>query len=219
MTRRDTIIVAALVNAGLLIVLFVSALKNQEEGETVASGKPSSESVQSEVIALSEPKKIVEEVTAFVDPIAVAPTSSTPSFADDLQGLMASGAAPQPVSAEVEAPTWIEVKVKKGDMLEKIARRHHTSVAEIMKVNNLSSSRLKIGQVLKVAASSKDSSPKALPTVLDAAPSKFYTVKTGDSPWTIAVKNHMKVEDLLRLNNMSEEKARRLKPGDQIRIR
>ena len=139
MTRRDTIIVAALVNAGLLIVLFVSALKNQEEGETVASGKPSSESVQSEVIALSEPKKIVEEVTAFVDPIAVAPTSSTPSFADDLQGLMASGAAPQPVSAEVEAPTWIEVKVKKGDMLEKIARRHHTSVAEIMKVNNLSS--------------------------------------------------------------------------------
>ena len=92
-----------------------------------------------------------------------------------------------------------------------------------MKVNHLSSSQLKIGQVLKIASSSKDSiqtpAAKVQATLLESAPSKFYTVKTGDSPWTIAVKNHMKVEELLKLNNMSEDKARRLKPGDQLRIR
>ncbi len=217
MSRRDTIIVAALVNAGLLIVLFVSALKNQEEGDSVALERPSSELVQTDVAVISEPKKIVEEVTAFVDPVA-APSSS--SFADDLQGLTAIAVATQPVAVQEEVSTaWIEVKVKKGDMLEKIARRHNTSVSEIMKVNKLSSSQLKIGQVLKVSASSKEAAPKVHSTAFEAAPSKVYTVKTGDSPWTIAVKNHMKVDELLKLNNMSEEKAKRLKPGDQIRIR
>jgi LysM repeat protein len=214
MSRRDTIIVAALINAGLLVILFVSALKNQEE-DSVALSKPSSASIQTKVTAVSEPKKIVEEVAAFVDPVA----TSTSSFVDDLEGLTAVSVAPQPVDVQEEASTWIEVKVKKGDMLEKIARIHHTSVSEIMKVNNLFSSRLKIGQVLKIAASSKESAPKVHTTVLEAAPSKVYTVKTGDSPWTIAVKNHMKLDELLKLNNMSEEKARRLKPGDQIRIR
>ena len=28
----------------------------------------------------------------------------------------------------------------------------------------------------------------------------------------------MKLDDLLKLNNLTEEKARRLKPGDQLRI-
>lgn len=200
MSRRDTIIVAALINAGLLIVLFVSALKNQEEDF---------------VAAISRPKKIVEEEAAFVDPVA----ASTSSFADDLQGLTAVSVASQPVDVQEEAATWIEVKVKKGDMLEKIARTHHTSVSEIMKINNLVSSQLKIGQVLKITPSSKEPAPKVHTTVPEAAPSKVYTVKTGDSPWTIAVKNHMKVDELLKLNNMSEEKARRLKPGDQVRIR
>ncbi len=212
MSRRDTIIVAALINAGLLVVLFVSALKNQEEGESVALGKPSSELIQTEVALINEPKKIAEEAIAFIDPIA---TSS--SFMNDLEDVTAVSVAPQAVAIEEDSPIWMDVKVKKGDMLEKIARRHHTSVAELMKANNLSSSQLKIGQVLKVA--SKEPAPKVQTTVLDAAPSKFYTVKTGDSPWTIAVKNHMKVDELLKLNNMSEEKARRLKPGDQIRIR
>ncbi len=43
-------------------------------------------------------------------------------------------------------------------------------------------------------------------------------MKKGDSPWTIAVKNQMKVEDLLKLNNLNEAQAKRLKPGDQLRI-
>jgi hypothetical protein len=32
------------------------------------------------------------------------------------------------------------------------------------------------------------------------------------------MKNQMKVDELLRLNNLDEEKAKRLKPGDQLRI-
>ena len=241
MSRRDTIIVAALINAGLLIVLFVSALKNQEEGEKTVLHKESSDFVSNEVIAVAQPKKILgDEVDVVLKqymqqdplqvPVAAIPVSTASNFVDDLQGLTqqtSQSSASIPVATQVfskkeESLAWIEVKVKKGDMLEKLARQHHTSVSEIMKLNNLASTQLKIGQVLKIA-SSKEATPKAIAKaeaiVLDATPSKFYTVKTGDSPWTIAVKNHMKVEELLKLNAMNEEKARKLKPGDQIRIR
>jgi len=33
------------------------------------------------------------------------------------------------------------------------------------------------------------------------------------------MKHHMKVEELLRLNHFNKEKAKRLKPGDKLRIR
>ncbi|NGX46548.1 MAG: hypothetical protein K940chlam2_01740, partial [Chlamydiae bacterium] len=45
------------------------------------------------------------------------------------------------------------------------------------------------------------------------------TVVSGDNPWTIAVKNRIKVDQLLKLNGLNEEKARCLKPGDRLRIR
>ena len=233
MTRRDTIIVAALVNAGLLIVMFVSALKDHETEGQLAREAQSSPSMNNEKVASMEPKKIIgDEVDAALKlymqqdplqpPVAIAVNTPTPSFTEEAviaptmvatQEVHAQPAVEQAVSGV------IEVKVKKGDVLEKLARHHHSSVSEIMKLNNLSSTQLKIGQVLKIA-----SGPSAIPIVKIENPapettSKFYTVKPGDSPWTIAVKNHMKVEELLKLNAMSEDKARRLRPGDQIRIR
>jgi LysM repeat protein len=241
MSRRDTIIIAVLLNAGLLIVLFATSLKSDSEAP--------------EASALASAPK-VEEVQN-VQPLAVASTVQTPAgdevdqmmkqftppaigdnktnFAADLQAIgsqesaplapIASAPAPEPVAAPVAAPasSFKEVKVKKGDVLERIARNNHVSVDEIMKANNLSSTRLKIGQVLKVPSGSK-SSAKAENSFAAAKPaddvsSKYYTIKVGDNPWTIAVKNHMKVEELLKLNNLDEEKARRLKPGDKIRIK
>jgi peptidoglycan DL-endopeptidase LytF len=122
-------------------------------------------------------------------------------------------------TAPAPTPAMIEVRVKKGDALEKIARAHHTTVVDIMKLNQLSSTRLSIGQVLKIQpGQSKVENPTAPASNPNEATSKYYTVRSGDNPWTIAVKNHMKLDDLLKLNGLNEEKARRLKPGDQIRI-
>jgi LysM repeat protein len=47
----------------------------------------------------------------------------------------------------------------------------------------------------------------------------YYTVKVGDNPWMIAMKHHLKLEELLKLNGLNEEKARKLKPGDRLRIK
>lgn len=242
MSRRDTIIIAVLINAGLLVVLFSTALKSSKSEELAAvatqqqmpSAQVTEIPVQREITVANTPQDEVDQLLRqFSQPIAtevpqtlpVAAVVSEPKndFAQDINGLSFSQPATpvvetaQPVSkAPTPVSTPVEVVVKKGDVLEKIARTHHTTVDAIMKMNHLTSTRLKIGQVLKVTA---DSQNKTQSTEKSEGSPKYYTVKKGDSPWTIAVKNHMKVDELLRLNNLDADKAKRLKPGDQLRIR
>lgn len=252
MTRRDTIIAAVLVNAGLLIVLFASALKSDTQEQEYAASAP----VRIEPLLEQSPNK--EAVAAHGDEVdqvlkqyanptpsvvsAVQPALTQPvetavqapqNFADDLRAITlpeistqttAASIVPAPVqAAPAAASSTTDYKVKKGDVLEKIARHHHCSVDEIMKLNKLSNANLRIGQNLKLPVKSSQASSIAkapAPSVSSSGTEspKYYTVKNGDNPWTIAVKNHMKVEDLLKLNNLDQEKARKLKPGDQLRI-
>jgi len=235
MTRKDTIIAAALVNAGLLIILFVSALKNEGKIEQIALEKRPAEIPLAERVFVSEPKKAmgVDEVEEVLKQYAQKDSIQPIASAQVVEPVVASVFEVSPIAdakpATEEKPllkaepaiTYIEVKVKKGDVLEKVAKQHHTTVADIMKINNLSSTSLKIGQVLKISSQSskKIESTAATKTPLDPTSAKYYTIKAGDNLWTIAVRNHIKVEELLKLNNMGEEKAKKLKPGDTIRTR
>jgi LysM repeat protein len=230
MSRRDTIIIAVLVNAGLLIVLFASALKSDAPKDEFATA-PISIPQQTPDFAVKKevaPLPIDEVDQALTQFVQITPAPEPiifPNFADDLKAIATVETPQAPVAQTLVAPIapsikpvseFTEIKVKKGDVLEKIARYHHTTVAEIMKANKLTNSNLKIGQVLKIPNKSikkAESSP-----IVFSEGAKYYTVKKGDNPWTIAVKNHLKVEDLLKLNSMTEEQARRLKPGDQLRI-
>lgn len=47
----------------------------------------------------------------------------------------------------------------------------------------------------------------------------YYTVQAGENPWTIARKNKMKVDDLLKLNNLNKQTAKKLRPGDKLRVK
>lgn len=232
MSRRDTIIIAVLLNAGLLIVLFATSLKTsntESEPASVSLAAPSqAEHPQALVVQQPQNTDEVDQMIKQYQPPAIASqaTETKPSFADDLQAI-ATGESPIPTTSVANQPqqqethteaAFKEVKVKKGDALEKIARANHVSVDEIMKANNLTTTRLKIGQVLKIPAKGAKKTAASASTGTETG-AKYYTVKNGDNPWTIAVKNHIKVEDLLKLNNLDEERARRLKPGDQIRIK
>lgn len=46
----------------------------------------------------------------------------------------------------------------------------------------------------------------------------YYTVQSGDTPWTIAKKFHMSTAQLLELNNLNEKKAKNLKIGQQLKV-
>ncbi len=232
MNRRDTIIIAVLLNAGLLIVLFATSLKSEttpaiestpivqqieKPPASIISAPMTSADTQplpsaSSMAASPQISSIADEVEQAArqyTPPAVASESSS-NFGTDIAAFNSPVMEPKP------EPSYKEVKVKKGDALEKIARHHHVSVEELMKANQLTSTRLKIGQTLKIPA--KQAEVSSAPAEQVESSIKYYTVKNGDNPWTIAVKNHMKVEDLLKLNNMNEQQAKRLKVGDKLRI-
>ena len=94
-----------------------------------------------------------------------------------------------PVSA---IPTTLYT-VKRGDSLYAIANRYNTSVSELLNLNNLSSANLTIGQQLKIPVASSDGSTG----------SQTYTVKSGDSLYSIARKFNTTVDSIKRKNNLT----------------
>ena len=93
-----------------------------------------------------------------------------------------------------ESIATINYTVKRGDNLYNIAKLYNTSVENIKKLNNLTSNNLSIGQVLKIPASNNNSSSTSTTT---------YTVKSGDSLYTIARKFNTTVDSIKRKNNLT----------------
>ena len=76
-----------------------------------------------------------------------------------------------PNQGSVEKPDNVSYVVKSGDSLYTIARKYNTTVNDLMTLNNLKTSLLSIGQILKIPNSSVGT---------------VYVVKSGDSLWSIA---------------------------------
>lgn len=217
-----------MINAGLLVVLFIAALAAQDDSavEEIAQKPPPAPLFSDAADLVLQPQSVsiaaaVPEVPKVVEPPKEIETPILHKLPP-----VESPSVPTIAAAEVRqsAPSpYVEVTVKKGDSLDKIAKAHHTTVEEIVKINQLPGSFLKIGQILKIPdgknIASSPIKPKPPVEKLPASGPEYYTVKVGDNPWSIAMKNHMKVEELLKLNQLNEERARKLKPGDRLRIR
>ncbi len=98
--------------------------------------------------------------------------------------------------------------VKSGDSLWIIARRYGTTTKKIQETNNLSSTKLHIRQVLKIPERNIE---KASGTSLGT-----YTVKRGDSPFTIAKLHNMPLERFLRVNRLTPRS--KIYPGQKLYI-
>jgi LysM repeat protein len=236
MNRKQTILIAVLVNAGLLAVLLVGALTTEEEvaiqPTMMGDAAPSLQKMEENPL-FQQPAEIQLALQnppePQVQPVQEIPIQAAEPLVHKLPPLVleeapiAAAPAPQaPAAPTSHDAAFLEVVVKKGDNLEKIARIHHTTVDEIIRVNHLPNSFLRIGQKLRIPRKTAIASQPATSS-LEKKPAAsnpgYYTVKVGDNPWTIAMKHHMKVDELLRLNALNEEKARRLKPGDRLRVR
>lgn len=112
-------------------------------------------------------------------------------------------AAPAPKPAPVASSSTY--KVVKGDTLSSIASRHKVSVAQLMSWNSLSSSTIRIGQVLKLqtAAASVKPAPSA-----PAAPAGKYTVVTGDTLTGIAIRHGISVTQIMNWNGLTSSTIR-----------
>lgn len=98
-------------------------------------------------------------------------------------------------------------RVKKGDSLWKVALRFSTTTGAIKAVNGLRSTRLQIGQVLKVPMGSTKTASSGM---------KTYLVKRGDSPYIIARKYRMDLADFLKANKLTP--ASTIYPGQEVKV-
>ncbi|WP_146491330.1 N-acetylmuramoyl-L-alanine amidase [Vibrio sp. T20] len=102
-------------------------------------------------------------------------------------------------------------KVSRGESLSVIANKYGTSTQALMKFNNLKSSSLAIGQVLKIpgsASSSSSSSAVRTKTIT-------HTVKSGEYLGKIASRYKVSVADIKRENRLKSETVR---VGQKLRI-
>lgn len=244
MNRRDTIIIAVLLNAGVLAILFMLAI---HDGQDDAYSQPSPSLVYQEQITNPTPIAIAsagkEEYIEFSmdDPFQAA---EEPQPIEQYRMASIDPAIPEmpkplqpkpPTTPKIPAEPTAEIIVKRGDSLDKLARNNGTTIEDIKSLNQLKSDMLTVGQVLRMPAAKKaptaaqknsdiaqaSQSPKktdgqGLTTTQGAV---YYTMKTGDSPWKIARQHQMNLDDLLLLNQLDEAKARNLKVGDKIRIK
>ena len=93
--------------------------------------------------------------------------------------------------------------VKAGDTLYSIARRYDTTVNKLTTLNNLSSSNLSIGQIIKIPTSSQNANEQS------------YIVKSGDNLYSIANKFNTTVSKIMNRNNL---KSTLLQIGQELII-
>ncbi|MDG1776678.1 MAG: transglycosylase SLT domain-containing protein [Crocinitomicaceae bacterium] len=123
-----------------------------------------------------------------------------------------STTTPPKTNGGTTAKTYTYHKVRSGETLGAIAAKYGVSVAEIQRINGLRSTKIYVGQRLKVKPGSV-STPKPRTTTSR----KYYTVRSGDTFGAIAQRNRLSQSQLKRLNpriNIS-----RLSIGQKIRVK
>lgn len=139
--------------------------------------------------------------------------------------------ASAPVTYQYEQTEKI-YKVKKGDNLGKIANQNNCSVSDLKEWNNIKGSLLQIGQQLVIKEknivdgySSKGLDDDNQPTTTSkslGSPAvetktqnvRLHKVERGESLWSIANKNNLKLQDILDANNMKANQ--KIEPGMQL---
>lgn len=109
----------------------------------------------------------------------------------------------------------IRYRVRSGDYLGKIAEKYGVSVSKVKRWNGLRSNRLKIGQRLTIYPRKLAATPKTKTKNKVPFNGKTYTVKGGDSLWSISEKTGVTVEQLKKWNDISGSK---LKPGMKLKL-
>jgi LysM repeat protein len=186
------------------------------KAEGVSIGDISRANNLSKTTALKVGQKL--QIPAKAEPI-VAQASAVPTPAGETAAPATSASTP------MEGNIYI---VKTGDSLWKIARSQNVSVPAIKQANSLSSDSLKIGQKLRIPTATASATPTAQAGIATTASNEwqpgpvtengqqFHIVDIGESPAVIAKHYGIKVDDLMKANNISD--AKRIFVGQKLMI-
>lgn len=120
---------------------------------------------------------------------------------------------------------WKRYKVETGNTLKGIANKFKTKVAIIKQVNHLEGNIIRAGKTLLIPRSMNSLSPSVLASKkryqtiqkIALAPKKIkYTVKSGDSLWSIAHKYHVSVKKIQSWNHLNGHAI--LHAGQKLKI-
>ena len=137
----------------------------------------------------------------------VLPLENQPAFEQQLASLDKN-----------ELVQWQRYKIRKGDSLITIAKKHNTTVDIIKDINQLSNSKIRAGKHLLIPVASKNESDYSLSVaqrLLDKQSvsrkgNKIeYIVNAGDTLWDIAKQYKVSYKKIARWNSMA--------PGDTLR--
>jgi membrane-bound lytic murein transglycosylase D len=112
-------------------------------------------------------------------------------------------------------------KVRRGEVLNKIASNYSVSVNDIKRWNNKSTSKVMVGESLAIYVDKnekvKSNSLVAKSSSENVSQTTFHTVKRGDTLWNISQKyDGVSVNDIKKWNNL---KGNNVVVGQKIRIR
>lgn len=135
---------------------------------------------------------IAQRFNTTVAKIAAANNLPNVNFLRIGQVLIIPGTSTTPTPPPVTSTTYT---VKAGDTLYSIAQRFNTTVAKIAAANNITNvNLLRIGQVLKIPGTTATPPP---------ATSIKYTVKAGDTLYSIAIRYNTTVAKIAAANNIT----------------
>ena len=117
----------------------------------------------------------------------------------------------------ITPPVDLVYIVQKGDSLYAIAKKFNISVDELIRLNNLTSTTLQIGQVLRITQGAEpDFGKECIGTGYVEPQYETYVVKKGDSLYVIAKKFNTSVDNIKKLNNLT---SNNLDVGQVLKIR
>ncbi|HEU5182467.1 MAG TPA: LysM peptidoglycan-binding domain-containing protein [Candidatus Polarisedimenticolia bacterium] len=138
---------------------------------------------------------------------------------------LSGGMTQQPVERaqyDEEAPTYdrgekVVHRVRKGETLQKIAARYHTTIDSLRSWNGISGSSIRAGQRItayyRTVATAPVDTNDAPATV---AAGGEYKVRRGDTLYSIAQRFGMTVDQLRSANNLGRKSV--IKPGDRLKV-
>ncbi|MGN0836467.1 MAG: LysM peptidoglycan-binding domain-containing protein, partial [Akkermansia sp.] len=128
-----------------------------------------------------------------------------------------TAATKKPKGERVDKPTLVVYKVRPGDNLSDIAKRSHTTVAQIKKDSGIKSDVIHPGQIIKVRFTPKGYKAPAKGSA-EAPKAGSYTVRSGDTISGIAKKHGVSAAALLAANGMTAKDAAKIRPGRKLNI-
>ena len=166
---------------------------------------------------------VASSVTEYLSGTAsISPPSDAGRFNDNVNS---AGDNEDQRIADVREIKTTSYKIRHGDTLFSVARQFNTKAATLLKLNKMKKNDTLItGRKILVPANSAQKSPdhhlyikssKGNPNGVTKK-SKIYTVKKGESLFSLAKKNSTTVEELRKINNMRSSDS--LLAGQRIKL-